>query len=105
MVHCEILYLDSDNLLRVKNLRNVSTGGLVSGASVTAQVLDQSNMVVGGIPDPITLSAVVGRNGWYEGVIPDTADVSIGEIVKVKVVATVGALKRTWLFESVKVGA
>lgn len=101
MADCEIVHYESDTLVLLKHLRNKLTQVLVSAATVTAQVLDSDGAPVAGVPDPITLDPVAGQAGAYSGVIPDTASLSVGDEVTVKIVADNGAgQKRTFTIEA-----
>jgi len=99
------LFLTSDMVIEVSNLRNTVTDALVTGATVTADVLDSDGNDVTGAGNPISFSEVAGYNGLYRGSIPDTASLSLGDVGTLVVTADAGAgLLRTWTIEYKVVG-
>jgi|TARA_R110000765_G_scaffold358974_1_gene449227 hypothetical protein len=64
------LYINEDNPVEFRDLRNASTGELISDATLSAQVVDSSDVNVG---SAVTCSAISGEDGAYRGVIPQTA--------------------------------
>ena len=93
MAKAETFVFESDNLVRVKNLRNKQSGTLVTGATVTAELFesDRTTQITGMSSNPVTLSEIAGKNGLYEGFFDDTASVTVGQDLTVKVVADAGA--------------
>lgn len=68
------LYVGSDNLIRVVNLKDLSGGddapdSPVTTATISAQIKDSSGADIG---PAISLSFVAGTNGDYEGIADDT---------------------------------
>lgn len=63
-----VAYLRSDGLLRLTNLRDLRDGSLVSDATVTATLHNASGVQQGG---QVSLPAVVGTAGAYEGAVGD----------------------------------
>lgn len=65
-----VLFVLNDNLLVISNVKNESTGALISDATVTATVKTVAGANVAGQSWPLTLSAA--GNGKYEGTIEST---------------------------------
>lgn len=97
----EVLYMNSDNLMKVSNLRDFSLANkpLVSGATVTARVLDATTGAV--IVSGLSLPAISGKVGCYQGTIPSTVVFTEGQLVFVEITADAGAgKKRIWKIEA-----
>jgi len=75
----ETLFINSDMVLEVSNLRDLITDALVTGATVTARVLNAAGAAVGGVSDPLTLTEVAGKSGLYRASVPDGASLSVGD--------------------------
>ena len=105
MASKEIVYLNSDNVIEVSNLRDTIADVLLNttdypGLTVTARVLTSAGVVVSGTADPITLTEVTGYKGLFRGTIPDTASFTNGDEGTVEVTADAGAgLKRVFVFK------
>ena len=96
------IFQNSDMSLEVTNLRDRATKALVTGATVTARVLDTAGDAVSGVPDPITLAEVAGSKGFYRGNIPDVAVTTIGQELTIVISVDAGAnLAREWTLEAV----
>lgn len=96
MASSELLILASDNVIELCELKDTTTGALVTGATVTARVLDTAGSPVSGVPDPITFTEVAGRSGLYRGTIPEGAGYANGDDVTVKVTAVDGSNTRVF---------
>ena len=74
-------FVGSTSTLSLRNLKRVDTKPTtqITDASVTARMLDAAGAAVTGVSDPVTLSAVSGFDGFYQGTIPETASVSVGD--------------------------
>ncbi len=94
-----IMFLLSDGYLEIRNLRDKQTNLLVTGATVSARVLDSSLAAVGSIPDPVNFTEVSGKSGLYRGSIPDDAAFTNGQDGFVTVTIDKGTLKRTVTLE------
>lgn len=105
MASKETIYLDSDNVIEVSNLRDTIADVLLNttdypSLTVGARVLDSAGQAVSGVADPITLTEITGFKGLFRGTIPDTASFSNGDEGTVEVTADAGAgLKRVFVFE------
>lgn len=93
----EVLFENSDSVIVVSNLKDTIADVLLTGATVTARVLDSGGSPVSGVADPLTLTEIVSSNGLYRGTIPDTASLSDGDTGTIVVTADGGAgLQRVW---------
>jgi len=91
------IFVNTDMVLEVENLRDTVTDALITGATVTARVLDDLDVAVTGVPDPITLTEVVGGTGLYRATIPDTAAIVEDDSGTIVLTADGGAgLGREW---------
>jgi len=91
----EVVFIGSDNLVEIRNLRDEVAGVLLEGAAVTARVLDAaSGDPVAGVPDPVAFVEVSGFKGLYRGVIPDAATLTVGQRLKIEITADGGAGKK-----------
>ncbi len=72
----------SDNLIRFKNAKKETDGTVITGATVTARVLDKA----GAVKATGVVMADQGA-GLYEGTITDTdsATMTLGELVTVEI--------------------
>jgi hypothetical protein len=89
----EVLYLASDNLVRVKNLRSVSvvSGDFTNTASVYMTLVDSgTENEAPNIIWPVGLTLVDSATGQWEGIIPDTTSVVEGGAYEAKIVADAG---------------
>ena len=92
------LFEDTDMTLKVINLRNKLTGALVTGATVSVQVLDELGAIVGGTADPIPAVEQAGFNGLYHAPLLDTASLVSGDTGTLHYVTDGGAgLHREWV--------
>lgn len=87
------LYLGTDHVVSVTGLQN-NDGSAITGATVTARVLDGTGGEVSGTSWPITLSG--DGSGNYEGTLPAEVALSVRGDFKLEIVAEGGGLKRTW---------
>lgn len=98
------IFVNTDTVIEVKNLRNTITGALITGATVTARVLDSSDVAVTGVGDPLTLTEVPGNEGLYRATIPDTAAIVEGDTGTIVITADGGAgLSGEWTLDWVAV--
>jgi hypothetical protein len=95
-----ILWLASDNIVRLTSLRELAEGGgYVASATVTAQIQDSQGTPVG---SSIALTYVPGSNGDYEGVAADDLALVEQDAYTITVVADDGpGRKRTWILGAV----
>lgn len=70
------LYLDNDNDIVIRAMRNVRTNAAISDATWTATVYDATGAAVTGATN-ISLTYVAGSSGDYRGVVPASAALSI----------------------------
>jgi hypothetical protein len=91
------IFVNTDMVLEVGNLRDSITDALITGATVTARVLDELDVLVVGTSDPITLTEVVGSAGLYRGTVPDTASLVAGDTGTIVLSADAGSgLNAEW---------
>lgn len=86
-----ILYVDSDMIVEVRNLRNSVTGLLVTGATVTAELLDLADAQVTGATNPFTLTEISGTTGLYRGTLSNAFAIVAGTTYKLKLVINGGS--------------
>lgn len=84
------IFVNTDMVLEVANLKDVVADTLITGATVTARVLDSGGSPVTGVADPITLTEIGGSSGLYRGTIPDTASITEGETGTIVITADGG---------------
>ena len=88
----QILYLSSDNLVRVDLLKNENTGQYVSDATVTMTLRDSDLAAVTDAED-LSLSYVSGSNGRYHGTLPDSLSLTAGARYYLDVTAIASGLQ------------
>lgn len=71
------LYVGATNLVRWDAMKNRGTGAYVNGAAVTATLRDSNLVAVSG--GTATLDYVTASNGRYQGILPSTLDLTVGE--------------------------
>ncbi len=92
-----VLFENTDMVLKVVNLRETVAETLVTGATVTANVFDDADVLVVGAGSPISFTEQVGFEGLYHGPLPDTASLVDGDTGTVQFIADAGAgLHREW---------
>lgn len=112
MAQREFVYLDSDNIVEVANLREVASQKLLNttdfpGLVVTYRMLDSTGTPVVGVTDPVSMTEITtdpetgeARKGLFRGGLPDTATLAAGETGTFVITADAGAgLKRDITFE------
>ncbi len=70
----QILFVGNSNDIEISGLRNEATGSIVTGATVTARVLDATGAPIDGQAWPLTLAAAPGEPGTYRGQVSHEAD-------------------------------
>ena len=74
----EYFYITTDNVLRVRNLKDVISESYINDATITATLYKASDdSVVSGAQD-ISISYVSDTDGDYAGEIPDTVTLVAG---------------------------
>lgn len=71
----EWLWIDTDNAIRVRRLRDAVTGTAVADATITADVLDAAGTAVA---EGIAFEAVEGQAGDYVGTVPEATVLTVG---------------------------
>lgn len=71
------LFVGSTNLVRWDSMRNRATGAYVNNAVVTATIRNSSLEAVAG--GTAALAYVESSNGRYQGILPSTLDLTVGE--------------------------
>jgi len=67
-VFTNVLYINTDNLVEVKRLKDASNDADVNDATITAQVKNNAGTVIIG-STPIPINYVAGSAGKYQGII------------------------------------
>jgi hypothetical protein len=86
----EILAINSDNLVRLDNLTNASSGAAINNATVTFTLKDSTGAVFGGLLN-IAMPYVAASSGRYEGVIPNNAALVLNSFYTIEVTAVSAA--------------
>jgi hypothetical protein len=95
MAATDVLEIGSDNLIAVENLRLTSTGGYLTGATVTlTKIEDADGATVSGSTN-ITLS-YYGANGVYYGTLPDSVSLTENAEYTAVITASYSSLTKTW---------
>lgn len=78
------------NTLIVEDARNNLLKGrpVITGATVTAIIVDSDGAQIDGVEQPITLTAIDGHENWYAAAIPASADLTTGQRVTAQVTFT-----------------
>jgi len=84
----EKLYINSDNLIKLTELKNRLTDAFINDATVTVTAKDLTGTTVSG---PITMDYVADSDGVYAGSIPDTASLDVGSRYDLVITANGGA--------------
>ena len=87
----EVISIGSDNLVRLDQLTNASTGAYINNATVTFTLKDSSgNIILSAQP----MNYVAASNGRYEGTIPNanTSTMSVNSTWTVEITAQSGSL-------------
>jgi len=93
----QVILYRSDTLLEVLKVKNKATGVLIPAATVTVTLKDLRGQNVVGATWPITLAAVGGSAGDYQGILPDILQVQPGRRYVAKVTVDGGNdLHREW---------
>ena len=93
------LFENTDMVIKLRNLKDIVAGTLLTGATVTMRVLDSLGTIVTGIGDPVTFTEP-GASGLYHGAIPDTTDIVFEDTGTIVIMADAGAgLHREWTFD------
>ncbi len=79
-------YKNNANVLRIDGARNTITGKLITGATVSATIVEKNTVnFVAGIPQPLLLTAVSGRRGNYAATVAESAQIEIGTVYTARV--------------------
>jgi len=91
-----ILYISTDNVIKVSGLRDAISDAYQNSAAVTVTMYDGADAEVAGETWPLSLTYVPASNGDYIATLVDTLTLAEGEYT-VEVIANAGAgLNRTW---------
>jgi hypothetical protein len=91
-----IVYISTDNVIKVSGLRDAITDTYQNAAAVTVTMYDSADAEVVGETWPLALTYVPASNGDYIATLVDTLTLTTGEYT-VEVIANAGAgLNRTW---------
>jgi len=98
-----VLYKDNDMLIEIpeSNVLKDKDGNPVTGATVEATLYNSDGTEVSGVTWPITLSGG-DTDGEYWGILPDTAEVVVGNEYSLEVTATKSDADAKWV-EPIKV--
>lgn len=88
-----ILLYKNDNLIEVDELKDEVAGSFLNAATVTADLKDSAGAAIG---STITLTYVAASNGKYQGTVPDTLVVNLGDRIIAEITADSGPDKRAF---------
>jgi hypothetical protein len=90
-VSLEVISIGSDNLVRLEQLANASTGAYINNATVSFALKDSNSNV---ILSSQSMPYVASSNGRYEGTIPNanTSTMAVNSLWTVEITALSGAL-------------
>lgn len=71
------IYIDSDTIIRLDQLRNPTTDGFVNDATVVFTLQDSDGVNVSGAV-AVSMAYIAGSNGRYEGLVAGAGAVSVG---------------------------
>lgn len=92
---CEVsttLVKDADNLVTLICLTDTTDGSIITTATVDVRMTDLSDVDIAGTAWPISMPHV--DKGTYQGSVPDTLVVTVGQQVKVIITADDGPGRR-----------
>lgn len=96
------LYVDNDNLLEVRNLRDELTGNYITDADVAVTLFDEGGTEVSGDTFPKPLDYVADSKGVYRVVLPYTLDLVVDGRYTAEVVVDAGSGRQgMWPLEMV----
>lgn len=87
-MHQVHLFIGNSNIVEIAGLRNAVTHAFVNAASATFSVLRNGVAISGG--NNVSMPYVVGSNGRYVGVLPETADLT-ERVVEVRITVDAGS--------------
>ncbi len=93
----QTLFVESDNLITVDEVKNTATDVYITDATVNATLYESDGTTeVSGETWPIVLSYVANTNGRYEGTIEDTVSLVSNVRYRLKIIVDGGTnLKMT----------
>jgi len=80
----QYLYIDTDNVIRVRGLKDEVSGDYINDATIRATVYDSDGNPVADAQD-LSLSYVSDTNGDYAGEIPNGVSLTAGSLYTVQV--------------------
>lgn len=98
-----VFFVDNDNEVVIKGLREGLTGTFINNASLTFTVYDLCEDAVSG-GSSISMPYITGSNGNYRGILPGTVGLSASTQYRVVITASNYNLERQGLVNAV-VGA
>lgn len=90
-----MLYLDSNNHIKVTDLKNASTGVAIAEGVVSVTVYDDKEVALQGAEWPLSMQPVDGQSGSYEVTLPSELNLKMLGNYKVEIVAQSEGLKLT----------
>ncbi len=96
----QVLYISSDNLLRVDEVKNVATDAYITSATVEVTLYEEDGTTeVSGETWPVSCSYLSGTNARYHGTLPDSLSLSENTryIAKVTINGGSGLFRTLWV--------
>ena len=91
----DCVWLETDNVIRVRGLKDEVSGSYINDAVITATLYDSSDVEVPGAAN-ISIPYVAGTDGDYAGEIPSTVSLTEGASYTTKVTITGNGYKTTY---------
>ena len=88
------IYIGSDNLVEIRNLKNVATGECITDATCKMTLVDEEATPIPEAID-IPLAPVDGSRGRYAALIPASAVLTSGTKYFIQLTTSSGGLTRT----------
>ena len=70
----QVVFFENDNLIELTSLKDEITDALISNATVTVTVEDESGTEIAGQTWPTTMTAIVGTAGGYRATLSKDID-------------------------------
>jgi hypothetical protein len=91
-----IAYLNSDNIITISGLKDVTADTFINTATCAVTLYDSNDVEVSGETWPLTLNYVSASDGIYRATLADTLSVSAGEYTAIVTADDGAGQKRTF---------
>ncbi len=87
----EVFYAASDNYILVEGIQNVSDSSYINSGTVSLYLYDSAGVEITGQTWPLVMSYIAASDGDWDGNVRDDANLTVGQVVKVVIIADGGA--------------